>query len=343
MESRGRFTQLEINSQPLTWTKILSSIQDQISTLENFYKHGKYDQLIFTGCGSPYYAALSSASLFRQLSGKMAIALPASEIFHYPENSILPNQRSLMVVLSRSGETTELIRACESFKANHRGDILTLCCYPGTPLTQQGTLNLTIPEAQEQSLAQTRAFSSLFLTASFLVNIWSGREDLFDSFQGLPLVANSILKDYDGLAAQVGSSNRFSRFYFLGSGPRYGLACELSLKMKETSLAHSEPFHVLEFRHGPKAMVNEETLVLALSGSGEDSLEMSVIDDIRQMGAKVIVSGEKSVDVNFNSNLPEAVQHVLHVLFGQLLAYHHSMSRGLNPDLPENLDSVVML
>ena len=343
MDNRGRFTLAEINSQPMTWTKILSTIQDQISTLETFYRQGKYDQLIFTGCGSPYYASLSSASLFRQLSGKMAIALPASEIFHYPENSILPNRRSLLVVLSRSGATTELIRACESFKANYGGDILTLCCYPGSPLTKQGTINLTIPEAQEQSLAQTRAFSSLFLITSALVNIWSDRKDLLTSLEGLPLAATSILKDYEGLASNVGWSNQFSRFYLLGSGPRYGLACEISLKLKETSLSHSEPFHVLEFRHGPKAMVNKETLVLALTRSGEDTLEMSVINDIRQMGAKVIVSGDKNADVNFNSNLPEAAQHVLHVLFGQLMAYHRSLSCGLNPDLPENLTSVVLI
>ena len=64
-----------------------------------------------------------------------------------------------------------------------------------------------------------------------------------------------------------GGDLTLDRFYFLGSGPRYGLACEVNLKMKEMTLTHSEPFHFLEFRHGPKSMVCESALVAGLLGS----------------------------------------------------------------------------
>jgi glutamine---fructose-6-phosphate transaminase (isomerizing) len=283
------------------------------------------------------------APLTYQLTHQPVRALTGAEIFHYPEISFTSGKRVLMVVLSRSGETTELLRACEAFKAGQAGDILTVSCYPGRPLTSQGTLNLVLPEAQETSLAQTRALSSLYLASVALTCLWAGRHDLFDELTRLPLIGQALLERYGERAIRLGENPRYSRFYFLGSGPRYGLACELSLKMKETSLAHSEPFHVLEFRHGPKAMVNDETLILGMLSRGEDELEMAVARDMRLMGAEVVISGETGVDVNFNSGLPEAVQQVLHLPFGQLLAYSHSMAGGLNPDQPENLNAVVIL
>jgi glutamine---fructose-6-phosphate transaminase (isomerizing) len=343
MSERGIYTREEIFSQPETWKATLDMIARQASDLEAFYRQGKYDQILFTGCGSPYYAALAAAPLAYQLTGRSARALPGSEVFHYPELSLVPGQRVLMVALSRSGETTELLRACEAFKTKQAGNVLTISCYPDRPLAKQGSINLLLPEAQETSLAQTRALSSLYLTTVALTCLWAGRRDLFDALQKLPNACTSLLDHYGEQAQRLGENPRFSRFYFLGSGPRYGLACELSLKMKETSLSHSEPFHVLEYRHGPKAMVNDETLILSMLSSGQDQLELAVVEEMRTMGAEVVVSGESGLDVNFDSGLPESIRQVLHLPFGQLLAYSHSMAIGLNPDLPENLNAVVIL
>ncbi len=343
MTERGIYTREEIFSQPDTWAASLERIGHEAAVLEDIYRTGHYDQILLTGCGSPYYAALALAPLAAQLTHIPARAMPGSEVFHYPELSFAPGKKVLMVVLSRSGETTELLRACEAFKANQEGDIITISCYPNHPLTKQGTINLLLPEAHETSLAQTRALSSLYLATLALICLWSGRKDLLEAMQKLPAVGQSLLDRYSEQAVKLGEDPRFSRFYFLGSGPRYGLACELSLKMKETSLAHSEPFHVLEYRHGPKAMVNNETVILSMINSGKDKLELAVAEDMRAIGAEVIVSGESGVDVNFASGLPEAVQQVLHLPFGQLLAYSHSMATGLNPDLPENLNAVVFL
>lgn len=343
MIERGIHTRQEIFSQPETWKTCLKQIDGRSADLEAFFRRGEYDQILFTGCGSPYYAALAAAPLAYQLTGLPSRALPGSEVFHYPELSFAPQQRMLMVALSRSGETTELLRACEAFKENQAGDILTISCYPDRPLTEQGAINLVLPEAQETSLTQTRAFSSLYLVSIALTCLWAGNRDLFEALQKLPAAGQSLLEHYGGQAVQLGQDPRFSRFYFLGSGSRYGLACELSLKMKETSLTHSEPFHVLEYRHGPKAMVNNETLILSLLSSGIDQLELAVAEEMRTMGAEVIVSGESSVDVNFDSGLPEQIRNILHLPFGQLMAYGHSVASGLNPDLPENLNAVVIL
>jgi glucosamine--fructose-6-phosphate aminotransferase (isomerizing) len=123
-----------------------------------------------------------------------------------------------------------------------------------------GALNILLPSGQEQSVAQTRAFSTLYLATVALACLWAGREDLLTSLSKLPEAGTRLLKAYTSLAAELGRDASIDRFYWLGSGPRQGLACELSLKMKEMSLSHSEPFHYMEFRHGPKSMITPSAL-----------------------------------------------------------------------------------
>src|SRR5687767_8006109 len=92
----------------------------------------------------------------------------------------------------------------------------------------------------------------------------AGRNDLLDSMSALPEAGRRIIRDFESSAREIGGDFGCDRFYFLGSGIRYGLACETNLKMKEMTLTHSEPFHFLEFRHGPMSMVNSNAVVIGL-------------------------------------------------------------------------------
>jgi glutamine---fructose-6-phosphate transaminase (isomerizing) len=115
------------------------------------------------------------------------------------------------------------------------------------------------------------------------------------------------------------------------------------LKMKEMCLTHSESFHFMEFRHGPKAMVNPDTLVVGLVSEKNKFYEMAVLDDIKELGAEVISIGEHDTDISFNSGLEEVFRNVLYLPFGQMMAYERAMAKGLDPDNPTNLDAVVKL
>jgi glucosamine--fructose-6-phosphate aminotransferase (isomerizing) len=97
------------------------------------------------------------------------------------------------------------------------------------------------------------------------------------------------------------------RYYFLGSGPRYGLACEVNLKMKEMTLAHSEPFHFLEFRHGPMSMVKDTAIVIGLLSQVKRNFEQAVLEELAQLGARVLSIGKSETDISFGSNLPESI------------------------------------
>jgi glucosamine--fructose-6-phosphate aminotransferase (isomerizing) len=342
MDRRGAFTRAEIASQPAAWAATIEAVTSQGGPLSDLFRRGGYDSLIFTGCGSTYYLALSAAALAQEICGLPARGLPASELWLDLPNARRVGANPLLVAVSRSGETSETIRACAAFTAAG-GDLLTISCYPEAPLASMGALNLLIAAGQEQSVAQTRAFSTLHLAAAACCAIWAGRDDLLADMGGLPAVGARLLAGSRGLAQRLGADQGIDRFYFLGSGARYGLACELSLKMKEMSLSHSEPFHMLEFRHGPKSMVTPGTLIVGLCSESQAAHERAVLEDMRGQGARILSIAEGDADVAFGSGLPEIVRNLLYLPAGQQLAFERSLARGLNPDRPENLDAVVKL
>ncbi len=343
MSQYQHHTWREIQSQPEAWAAALDLLRAHADELRALAQAGRYDSVIFTGCGSPYYLALAAAATFQELTGRPARGVPASEIWLNPRAALPDGGRALLVALSRSGETTETLRAVEAFRAAGRGDVLTLSCYPGRPLTTLGDLNLVLPSGQEQSMAQTRAFSVLYLATVALAALWAGRDDLLGELDRLPERCRQLLADTADLTHDLGSDAAIDRFYFLGSGPRYGLACELSLKMKEMSISHSEPFHFMEFRHGPRAMAGPGALLVGLVSAANQAHELAVLEDIRGQGARVLAIGERATDVAFGSGLSAAASDLLYLPVGQLLGFERALHNGCNPDQPENLAAVVVL
>ena len=343
MERRGQYTREEIYSQPEVWSVALTVLDERSQEVLDYSTRYTHQQIIFTGCGSTYYLSCAAAALFQELTGLSAQGIPASELwlshhycYHTPETTTL-------IAISRSGETSETLRACELFQSKYKGKIITLVCDPSSSLAKMGMLNLTFPFAMEKSVAQTRAFSTLYLSVVGLSLIWSGRIDTLSAIRSLPDSGRKILSGYSSLARERGGNLKIDRIYYLGSGGRYGLACELNLKMKEMSLTHSEAFHFLEFRHGPKSMVNQNTLVVGLVSEANAKYEIAVLEDVRALGAEIIAMGEHNAEVSFNSGLEEVMRNILYLPFGQMLAYERSMAKGFDPDRPEHLDQVVRL
>jgi glucosamine--fructose-6-phosphate aminotransferase (isomerizing) len=339
---KGHFTRQEIHSQPEAWTAALKELDKTRRSILDLDPARRYGQIIFTGCGSTYYLSLAAAALTQDLTGHPARAFPASELWLYPRCSYVDG-KTLLVAVSRSGETTETLRACEGFLSQERGDLLTVSCYGDMPLARMGNINIVLPSGQEQSVTQTRAFSTLYLGMVALACLWAGRVDLFASLSKLPEVGTRLLKNYASLAAELGRDTTIDRFYWLGSGSRYGLACELSLKMKEMSLSHSEPFHFMEFRHGPKSMVTPSALTIGLLSTINGQKEAAVLEDVKALGGGILAIAETGSEVQFESGLDEAVRNILYLPIGQMIAFERSISKRLNPDRPNNLDTVVKL
>ena len=113
--------------------------------------------------------------------------------------------------------------------------------------------------------------------------------------------------------------------------------------MKEMTLTHSEPFHFMEFRHGPMSMVNEKAVVVGMLSEQNRIHEAQVLAEMKKLGGTVASLGESEADVVFEFTYPESVRSVLYLPVLQLMAFHRSLAKGLNPDRPKNLTAVVQL
>jgi glucosamine--fructose-6-phosphate aminotransferase (isomerizing) len=302
---------------------------------------GAYDQVIFTGCGSTYYLSLAAAALYQELTGRAARAVPGGELL-LNSMTVLTDRKTLLVAISRSGTTTETVKAVERFKTEGRGDVLVISNYE-EDLSQFADARIIITKGQEESVAQTRSFASMYVAATAFCVRAAQRVDLLDAMSALPEAGQRLIREYEPLARRLGENLTFDRFYFLGSGIRYGLACEVNLKMKEMTLTHSEPFHFMEFRHGPMSMVNEQAVVIGLRSAVNSRHEQAVLDEMQLKGGKIVALAESDAEIVFESGLPESVRGVLYLPVLQLMAFYRSLAKGLNPDKPKNLTAVIKL
>lgn len=329
-------TYTEIKSQTDAWAQALD-----MARLSSLPEAGDYDQVIFSGCGSTYYLSLAAAAMYQELTGRSARAVPGGELLLNSQN-VLTDQKTLLVAISRSGTTTETVKAVEKFKKEKCGDVVVISNYDEV-LSTYADINIGIPKGQEESVAQTRSFASMFVAATAMCAKMAGRGDLTEAMEKLPEIGNWVIGNYESYAKELGENLNYDRFYFLGSGIRYGLACEVNLKMKEMTLTHSEPFHFLEFRHGPMSMVNQNAVVVGMLSDANRVHEVKVLEEMKMLGGTVASLGESDADISFQSQIPEQVRGVLYLPVLQLMAYYRSLAKGLNPDSPTNLTAVVKL
>ena len=345
MSKPGQYTLTEIMSQPSVWQETLHVFERDAAALKSLWGGGAFDEVIFTGCGSTHYLSLVGARLFEQLSGVRTRAYPASELVFYPPYQA--GRRYLLVTVSRSGTTTETIEAAHVFREAAAGMILGVGCYPDSELMQLADLALVSSSAQEQSVAQTRSFSSMLVLVQLIAAYLSGAGSP-TALNALPDAGDHLLREYSDLARQLGDDDSIGRFFFLGSHALYGIACEAMLKMKEMSLSYSESYHTLEFRHGPMSMVNDHALVVGLLGNTAYLQEAAVLTEMQARGAQVLAvsdahSASWSHMITLGSDVPPWGRPVLYLPVLQLMAYYRALANGQNPDRPTNLEAVVSL
>jgi glucosamine--fructose-6-phosphate aminotransferase (isomerizing) len=348
--STGQHTLSEIRSQPQAWAAVVPAAWSAEAAWRAFFTGQDGCQSLLFGCGSTFYLSLAAAAVLQAVTGDPSRAVPSSELLFYEKAWIASGPPVRGLAISRSGTTTETLRALERMSGREDSRLAAVTCYAGTPMETWCSPVLVSPEGYETSIAQTRSFASMLVGCLAIAGIASGRVELVDALAELPPIGRRLLDDHAELAAMLGGDASVQRVFFLGSGPRYGLACEGMLKMKEMSLTSSEAYHFLEFRHGPKSMVDSSTLVVGLLSDAARGAEMQVLREMKELGAKLLVLSESvqglswaDAIVPFGSGLPEAARLPLYLPVLQLLAYHRAVSKGLDPDAPRNLDAVVKL
>ncbi len=350
MTEPGAFSYQEITTQGASWQSAIEATLAQRRELLALFERHTGRRILFIGCGSTHYLALWAAPYFQSITGRVCRAAPSSELYLQTETLLAPGEAPLIVALSRSGETSETILAVEKMRA--RGcEALTISCYEDTGLARASTMTIAIPGGREESYAQTRSFAGMLVAVQTWAALAAGDAALLEETRRLPALASGVIERAKPLAQKVGADETIARITYLGTGPFYGLASEATVKVKEMSQTVAEPYHFMEFRHGPMALVGQEHLIVGLLSEAARPYEVAVLRDLKERGARVFglanaTEGLEAVcdgALALEAPVSERARSVLYLPFLQLLAYYRAMKKGLNPDRPRNVVMAIRL
>ncbi|HOH06342.1 MAG TPA: SIS domain-containing protein [bacterium] len=347
----GKLTYNEIHRQAEIWrgaTAALAAAREEHHVLLQRYQNHLW---VFTGCGTSYYLAQTAAALFTGLTGLRSKAVPASEILIYPELVFNPYERTVAVAFSRSGTTTEIVRAVEKARNELGIPVLCVSCDPQSPLARAGLHTVTFPFPAEESVVMTGSFTTMLL--SLMQATLQGRKMTEQAavLDQLPDAAGAVLALADEMLPAI-VAHSFNQFVFLAQGPFYGLANEAALKMNEMSLSASRSFHALEYRHGPMSTTTAETLITLLASKKGVEYELQMAADMKKLGARILLLHDSSLnclpgEVDFDLCIPgpggDFANALLYMPVLQLLGYYNALHCNQNPDRPNNLTAVVKL
>lgn len=356
----GRFAhymQKEIYEQPTTITNVIRGRWDAIAQTPKFGGLNITDdrlravrRLVFTACGTSYYAALLGEYLIEELSGLPVEVEYASEL-RYRRAPIDPS--TLLVCLSQSGETADTLAALR--EARHRGlTTIGLVNAVGSSIAREVDGGIYLHAGPELGVASTKAFTAQVATL-FLLALYLGRlhalsgaaaARMFDELQQLTSLLRASLA-LDDSVRRLASRYKYSRtMLYLGRGYHYPIALEGALKLKEVSYIHAEGYPAAEMKHGPIALVDEHTPSVIINPRGPlyDKV-MSNLQEIKARRGPVIAiatDGDTDIshyadDVIYAPAAPDYLQPLVSIIPLQLLAYHMALARGCDVDKPRNL------
>ena len=345
MKTAGKTVQ-EIYGQPEVWAACLKLLQNlDLDTLVEEYTPDRM-QWVFVGCGTSYYLAQAAAASFTLLTGRLARALPASEILLYPELSLPSPEEVFPVLISRSGHTSEILAVAEALR-QRKIEFLALTC-DGNELAESTSRVLQLP-VKEESTVMTASFTSMLLAMQFVAAKFAGNTGFLAELGQLSSTIEPLLATY-GRQLEDFAQQPFEDVAVLAQGALYPIASEVALKVMESSSSYAQFFHTLEFRHGPKSIIHDRTLVIGLIADESAEQEVKVLREMKELGASTIAivnhatSGVREAAdllVELNSPLSTLGLLIAYVVWGQLFGSYVGLAKGLNPDEPLNLTRVV--
>lgn len=334
----------EITDQPAALEAMLEELQSQSEEL--LAATSPSSTFCIVGCGTSYYLSHSGSTLLDEVA--TSVAYPGSEVLLNPET--LPDEIDVVIPVSRSGESTETVRATEALQDRYPdATVIGLTCTDESPIHELADIPLLSPAGSEESVVMTKSFSSMLLAFEYIARLIDTGDTLFDEFQSVPSDSATVLESGDETLRAIGERTDFEKFVFLGTGEYFGLASEGMLKMEEMTLSWTKAYHPLEFRHGPQSIADEETLVTVFLPNHHLDLHADLVDDIVDLGASVLVAGTRdavdAVDADHSVVIPNRSTGglVLYAPVFQLLGFYRAIALGLDPDAPQNLSQVVTL
>ncbi len=351
-------TAREIAQQPQVWPRIAALIAGERVRLDGFLApllRKPELRIVLAGAGtSAFIGTCLAPALFRQLQRRVE-AVATTDLVSGPHLHLQRNVPTLLVSFARSGNSPESVAAidlAEQMLTESYHFIIT--CNPDGALakrasTLRSALTLVLPdETNDRGFAMTSSFTSMVLTASLAFGTLAP-----DRVPRLARAAAAAMAEAHTLAQKL-APQKFERVVFLGSNELRGLAAEAALKMLELTdgrtTAMSES--VLGFRHGPKTIVNDRTLIVLLLSNDRyaRAYDYDLLHELHRDGraGAIVALGTGGKDLGDIERLEfEGLDSasdleiaMLDVVFAQILALRQSLEFGLAPDRP-NVAGVV--
>lgn len=349
--SFGQLTYPEISAQADALAAALRQLETQKDWVSRYIGNPEFDEVIFIGSGSSYYQAQTMAATYRKWVGRPASAHPSSEIYLFRDAAAAPGRRYLLVGVSRSGESTEVILALDSVKDAAGWTTCGITCYEDSKMAQMAEC-LISPLGKEKSTVMTKSLSSMTFMMQAACALASGKPGLWAEAVKVVHADADVVKAADTFARSFVQEHNLNKFIYLGMGSYYGLSQEACLKIKEMSYVWTESFGTLEFRHGPKSIVEPGTLVCLLLSETARSYELKVAEEMKGYGATVlVVTAGKGDDTAFadavfevgGRDLSDEARGVLYLPVVQYIGYYTALKKNVDPDHPRNLTQVVKI
>lgn len=365
LNEKGAFhTAKEISQQPEIWLSVWEMIYKNRSGINNFLDRvlPQVKRIILAGAGTSAFIGRSLSGGFQRNTKKITEAISTTDLVSAPKDYLDPDMPLLMISFARSGNSPESIAAVAlADSLCHTCFHLIVTCNSDGELARYGRTEnnnsfvLTLPdEANDKSLAMTSSYTGMLL-AGILISQMQNIEANRTIVALLKSYGSKIINDYTDDFRMIAKKD-FKRAVFLGSGPLLGTATESHLKLQELTagiiICKDDSF--LGFRHGPKAVVDDTTLVVYIFSNDTYALkyEMDMVVSMKKGNRPLLEVGimEKQVpglklDYAFwysedNLNIPKEFLPVCSVLPAQILAFFKSLQLGLQPDSPSETGAI---
>ena len=311
-----------------------------------------FDQILILACGTSYYSACVAKYWLEDIAGIPTQVEIASE---YRYRITVPNPKTLIVVVSQSGETADTLAALRHAKALGHHYTLAICNVASSAMVRETDWHFLTKAGTEIGVASTKAFTTQLLALYLLAVSIAKRagkispekeKELLRELRHLPKALHAVLVLEPQIIAWSDVFAKCENALFLGRGLHYPIALEGALKLKEISYIHAEAYPAGELKHGPLALVTDKMPVVTVAPN-DVLLEKlkSNMQEVKARGGKLFVFADQDTEI-LNSEginvirLPEHygnLSPILHVVPLQLLAYHTACARGTDVDKPRNL------
>ncbi len=310
----------------------------------------RIDRIVITACGTSWHAALVGEYMLEEMA-RLPVEVEYASEFRY-RNPIV-NDRTLVIVISQSGETADTLAALR--EAKRRGArTLGIVNTVGSTIAREVDGGLYLHAGPEIGVASTKAFTSQIVALALFtlrlgrlrsMSILQGRE-FVKALRRLPEQIEQVLAKRGEIEALAERYTRASNVLYLGRGCNFPVALEGALKLKEISYIHAEGYPAAEMKHGPIALIDELMPVVFIAPT--DSVHGKIVSNIEEVRARggqviaVVTEGDTTIAplVDHVVSIPattEALTPVLTSVPLQLLAYYIAVRRGCNVDQPRNL------